>query len=222
MKRFKFFPIDLKKYHTILLELGMIGSLLIFILATNMPLSSSGDGYIPEVSQQEVITMEDIVKTEQTERPPAPPVPKVPVEVPNSTVLEEEILDIDAEFQINEALEIPEPPRSIDMNEEAEEEDFFVAVEQMPELIGSLAELKSNLEYPKAALAAEIEGTVVIQFIVSAKGEVVNPKVIRGIGGGCDEEAIRVTRLAKFVPGRQRGVPVRVQYSIPYRFILKK
>lgn len=222
MISFNHTPTDLKKYYTIFLELGLIGSLLIFIAATNMQFTPTNDNYEPKVAQRDVINLEDVVKTEQMEQPPAPPVPTVPVEVPNNVVIEEEILDINAEFQINEALEIPEPPRTIKMDEEPEEEDFFIAVEQMPELVGTLGELRSNLQYPEAALAAGIEGTVVVQFIVNEKGEVVNPRVIRGIGGGCDEEAMRVTKLAKFIPGRQRGVPVKVQYSLPFRFILKK
>ena len=71
------------------------------------------------------------------------------------------------------------------------------------------------------ARKAGIEGTVNIQFIVNENGEVEDPRVIRGIGGGCDEEALRVIKNAQFEPGRQRGKPVRVQYSVPIRFQLQ-
>lgn len=212
---------DLRKYYTIFLEFGVIGSLLIFIIATKINFTPSEGEYTPKIEQQEVVKMEEVVKTEQTERPPPPPAPKVPVEVPNSSIIEEEILDIDADFSINETLEIPDPPKEMPKQNEEEEEDFFIAVEQMPELIGSLSELKSNVVYPETARKAEIQGIVVVQFIVNEKGEIENPRVIRGIGGGCDEEAIRVTKMAKFKPGKQRGEPVRVQYSMPFRFILK-
>jgi len=60
-----------------------------------------------------------------------------------------------------------------------------------------------------------------VQFIVNERGEVENPKIIRGIGGGCDEEAIRVVSQARFNPGLQRGRPVRVQYNIPVVFIIR-
>jgi len=221
MKSLNKSPNHLKKYYTIFLEVGIIGSLLIFIIATNINFTPSDEEYTPTVEKQEVITMEEVVKTEQTERPPPPPTPKVPVEVPNSAVIEEEILDINADFSLNETLEIPDPPKEMPKKQE-EEEDFFVAVEQMPELIGSLSELKSNVQYPETARKAEIQGIVVVQFIVNEKGEVEKPRVIRGIGGGCDEEAIRVTKMAEFKPGKQRGEPVRVQYSMPFRFILKE
>jgi protein TonB len=111
---------------------------------------------------------------------------------------------------------MPEPPE-----EEEEEEDFFVAVENMPKLKGGLAGLQRKITYPEMARKAGIEGTVTIQFIVNKNGKVEDPRVLRGIGGGCDEEALRVVKEAEFTPGRQRGNPVRVQYSLPIRFQLQ-
>ncbi|NBC05092.1 MAG: TonB family protein, partial [Bacteroidetes bacterium] len=103
-----------------------------------------------------------------------------------------------------------------------EPEDFFVVVEEMPELIGGLASIQKNITYPEMARRAGIEGRVYVQFIVNEQGEVERPKVIRGIGGGADEEALRAVKQAKFKPGIQRGQPVRVQYSLPVVFRLQK
>ena len=72
--------------------------------------------------------------------------------------------------------------------------------------------------YLRKARRAAIEGRVTIQFIVNEQGEVENPRVIRGIGGGCDEEALKAVMTARFKPGMQRGRPVRVQYSLPIVF----
>jgi len=130
------------------------------------------------------------------------------------------VLDINVEFDLSEPMDLPPPPKKIDIEEE-EEEDFFVAVEKMPKLIGTLADLQKNLRYPEKAQKANIEGRVIVQFIINEKGEVENPRVIRGIGGGCDEEALSVTKFAKFEPGMQRGRNVRVQYSLPFMFVLK-
>lgn len=94
----------------------------------------------------------------------------------------------------------------------------LVAAEQMPELIDGLAALQAKVKYPEMARKANIEGRVIVQFIVDQNGNVIEPKVIRGIGGGADEEALRVIKLAKFKPGRQRGKPVPVQYSLPILF----
>jgi len=101
------------------------------------------------------------------------------------------------------------------------QDDFFVVVEEMPELIGGLASIQKNITYPEMARRAGIEGRVYVQFIVNEKGDVENPKVIRGIGGGADEEALGAVKEAKFKPGVQRGQPVRVQYSLPVVFRLQ-
>ncbi|MTI86529.1 MAG: TonB family protein [Balneolaceae bacterium] len=98
------------------------------------------------------------------------------------------------------------------------EDDFFVVVEQMPELIGGMKELQSHVQYPDMARRAGIEGRVTIQFIVNETGDVENPRVVRGIGGGCDEEALYAVKQAKFKPGKQRGRPVRVQYALSVNF----
>jgi TonB family protein len=106
-------------------------------------------------------------------------------------------------------------------NASPEEEDFFVVVEQMPELQGGMAALQAKVEYPQMARRAGIEGRVTIQFIVDEQGNVEDPKVVRGIGGGADEEALRVLREAQFTPGMQRGRPVRVQYALSINFKLE-
>lgn len=98
--------------------------------------------------------------------------------------------------------------------------DYFVVVEDMPELIGGLRELQRNIRYPEVARRAGIEGRVYVQFVINEQGDVENPQILRGIGGGADEEALRVVRMAKFTPGMQRGRPVRVQYSLPIFFRL--
>ncbi len=90
----------------------------------------------------------------------------------------------------------------------------------MPELIGGLASIQRSVIYPEIAKKAGIEGRVFVQFIIDEKGNVVNPVVLRGIGGGCDEAALEAVRKAKFRPGKQRGRAVRVQYSIPIVFRL--
>ena len=80
---------------------------------------------------------------------------------------------------------------------------------------------RRELKYPELAVKANIQGRVYIQFISKQKGRGEDPVVLRGIGGGCDEEAIRVIKEAKFSPGIQRGRPVRVQYALPVIFMLR-
>ncbi len=207
---------DLRNYYTVILEFGLILALAIFIVAVNLDLrSETTQDY--QIEEQEVVEMEEIEITKHVETPPPPPRPPVPVEVPNDEIIEDVEINIDAEMTLDGPLSTPPPPPQ---EEEEEEEDFFVVVEEMPELIGGLGELQRKINYPEMARRAGIEGRVIIQFIVNERGEVEDPRVMRGIGGGADEEALRVVRQAKFRPGMQRGQPVRVQYSLPIVFQL--
>ena len=78
-----------------------------------------------------------------------------------------------------------------------------------------------NVKYPQEAKDKEIQGRVFVGFVVEKDGSVTNVKVTRGIGGGCDEEAVRVIKaMPKWTPGKQKGKPVRVNYQIPINFKL--
>ena len=209
---------DLKNYYTVFLQVGLLLTLLICIGVVKIDWVSE----TPEVialDEQEIVEMEEIIQTRQIETPPPPPRQPVPVEVPNDQIIEDVTIDI-GELDLGGSLDMPPPPPPPPAEEEPEE-DFFVVVEQMPELIGGLGELQSKIRYPEMARRAGIEGRVHIQFIVNERGEVENPVVVRGIGGGADEEALRVVSQAKFTPGMQRGRPVRVQYSLPIFFRLQ-
>lgn len=210
--------VDLKNYYTVYLEVGLIVALLFSIGMVRMNFKSAPPTAIA-VEQQEEVVMEEVVQTKQVETPPPPPRPPVPVEVPNDEIIEDEILDLDAELDFDGPMDLPPPPPKYE--EEEEEEDFFVIVETMPELKGGLKGLQKNVSYPEMARKAGIEGRVTVQFIVNEKGLVENPRVVRGIGGGCDEEALKAVKAAKFSPGMQRGRPVRVQYSLPILFKLQ-
>ena len=98
---------------------------------------------------------------------------------------------------------------------------FMITVDEMPELIGGVESLQREIRYPEMARQAGIEGRVFVQFIVDQEGNVEFPEIIRGIGGGADEEALRVVSQAKFKPGMHEGRPVRVQYSMPFSFKLQ-
>lgn len=103
----------------------------------------------------------------------------------------------------------------------------YVNVEEMPEFPGGLkalaAYLKQNLKYPLAALEDGIEGKVYITFVVNDQGTIEQAKLMRGIGGGCDQEALRVVNaMPKWKPGRQNGHVVKVYYTLPVSFVLAR
>ncbi len=96
----------------------------------------------------------------------------------------------------------------------------YVVTKKMPRLIGGLAGIQARIQYPELAQRAGIEGRVFVEFIVDKQGNVEDPKVVRGIGGECDKEALKVVKQAKFTPGMKDGKPVNVRYSIPIIFKL--
>jgi TonB family protein len=101
------------------------------------------------------------------------------------------------------------------------EKEFFVAVEEMPEPIGGLKSIQEKIIYPEIAKRAGIEGKVYVLAFIDEKGNVANAKIIKGIGGGCEETALDAVKQTKFTPGKQRGKPVKVQVSIPIVFKLQ-
>lgn len=207
----------LRKNYLLTLEGGFILSILIFLVAFNVNLQIDSSNEIVLIQKQEEVYIEEIIQTKQELKAPAPPRPTVPIEVPNDEILEDEIIDIDAELDFDEPMDIPIPPKPIQQKND-EEEEIFVVVENPPILIGGIAAVQSNIVYPPLALQAGIEGRVIVQFIIDKNGQVLHPTVIRGIGGGCDEEAVRAVLKAKFQPGLQRGRPVDVRYTLPITF----
>ncbi len=94
-------------------------------------------------------------------------------------------------------------------------------VEQMPEIVGGLTAIAGSIVYPDLAKKAGIEGRVLVEFVVDETGSVMDPTVVSGIGGGCDEEAIRAVQAARFTPGTKDGRPVPVKMTIPITFKLQ-
>lgn len=106
------------------------------------------------------------------------------------------------------------------------EENVFDRVEQMPKFRSGDKELityfMDNINYPEQARKSQIEGTVVVQFIVDTDGSIRDAKVVREIGGGCDEEALRVVNsMPNWTAGVQDGVNVPVKFTMPVRFKLQ-
>ena len=107
-----------------------------------------------------------------------------------------------------------------------DESQIFVFVEEYPEFPNGEENLYkylgSNIKYPHEALENGIQGTVVVKFVVEKDGSISNVKAVRKIGGGCDEEAVRVVkRMPRWKPGKQSGKPVRTEFTLPIQFKLK-
>lgn len=208
-----------KNGYGLTLQLSFIGACLLLIGAVHVPMYQKSTFEIDLVTQ-ELVEMEEIVQTQQQLLPPPPPRPPVPVEVPNDEVLDDDILDLDASLDITETLAaLPPPPPPVE-EEPEEENEIFVVVENMPEMIGGMAALVKDLQYPRLAQQAGIEGMVVVQVVVNEEGKPLNPVIARSGSELLDEAAIEAVMKQRFKPGMQRGRAVKVQLAIPVRFQL--
>ncbi len=103
--------------------------------------------------------------------------------------------------------------------------DVYTVVEKQPSYPGGQDGYRKflieNIKYPAEALKKGVTGTVYVTFVIEIDGAVTNVKVLRGIGSGCDEEAIRVVKMMpKWNPGEEKGKPVAVQFNLPIKFAL--
>lgn len=201
---------DLRLKYPTVFEAGLIAALALLIIAFRfLPIHETRRG--PIHYEQEIVNVEDIENTRQENRPPPPPRPAIPIEAPSDEALDD-VPIMDTELDVTK--DAPPPP-------ETDEETYFIAVEDMPQIIGGLEAIQRNVVYPDLAIRAGVEGTVYVTAFVDEKGSVTKAEVIKGIGAGCDEAAVGAILKAKFIPGKQRGKPVKVRVSIPVRFKIK-
>lgn len=162
---------------------------------------------------QEVVSIEEIEQTRQEHRAPPPPRPPIPVEAPGDADVED--VEITSTELMPSGEVAPPPPASAD-----EDEQYFVVVEEMPRIVGGIEALARVLQYPELAIRAGVQGRVYVQAFVDENGRVTRTEVIKGIGAGCDEAAMEAVKKITFIPGKQRGLPVKVKVSVPVVFRL--
>jgi periplasmic protein TonB len=160
---------------------------------------------------------------------------EVPEETPPPTV--EEIKEavvanktVEGDPNANEIIIAPEavaaPSKGAVVEAAPEPEKVFTVVEQQPEFPGGTSEmykyLGKNIRYPSAASRANVSGKVFMTFVVNTDGSITDVSVLKGLGFGCDEEAMRVVKgMPKWKPGKQSGRAVRVKYNLPINFQLE-
>ena len=165
-----------------------------------------------------------ILQTQRNEPPPPPPPPQqtTVIEIVEDDV---EVDDIEIDAETDDDEEIEEQVIEEEEAEDEKEDEIFVFVEDQPGYPGGdkarIKYLQDNIKFPVMAIESGIQGTVYVTFVVEKDGRITSVKVLRGIGGGCDEEAVRVIKkMPRWKPGKQRGRSVRVQFNMPVRFVL--
>ena len=219
---------DLEKRRGLYLEIGLVVALVAALVAFNV---KSYDREVKDAIDRDATQVDEdiIIQTDVQEPPPPPP----PQQIEVSTVIEvvDDTKEITNELQVNaevtdDTKNIEITPVVVEEEEEVVEEQIFTVVENDPEFPGGMDALykylAQNIKYPQLARDNGITGKVYVQFVVEKDGSIANPKVLRDIGGGCGQEAIRVVKsMPKWTPGKQRGKAVRVQFNLPVNFSLK-
>ena len=208
------------------MQIGMIISLLIAWLAFEHK-SYDKREIDPSLLRQTEVVEEEMVEITKQEEPKPQPV-EVPKQTTQLEIVEDDVevedIEINAEVDQTEVLEEYVPVEVVE--DDVQEQEIFQIVEEMPSYPGGDQKLMEfvakNIKYPQIARETGIQGRVFVGFVVEPDGSVSNVKVLRGIGGGCDEEAMRVVKsMPKWKPGKQRGKAVRVSYMLPVNFKLQ-
>jgi protein TonB len=168
----------------------------------------------------------DVPITEQPPPPPPPPPMEQPIiqEIPDEVKIEEKI-DVNFDVDVKETTVIKEVVISEAVVVEEKADAIFDVVETQPNPPGGMSGwnkyLSDNLKYPTQARRMGVEGSVILVFVINTDGTIQDVEVLRGIGGGCDEEAVKIVKAApKWEPGKQRGKAVRTRMRLPIRFKL--
>ncbi len=216
---------NLENKTVLFFEIGLVTALAILLLFLEWTSKPKGDNLLLGMQSGEIDEEIIPITRQQPEQPPPPPPPPQVIEVINIVEDDVDIEEIDFEsMDVDEDMAIDFVP--FEEEEEAAEEVFFI-VEDMPQFQGGGKEkfreyIQQNLNYPPIAAENGISGRVFVQFAVNAKGEVVDVVVVRGRDPALDKEAKRVVQSSpKWSPGKQRGRPVKVQFTFPIVFVLQ-
>lgn len=222
---------DLENKKTIFMQIGLVFSLAIVLIAFEWTSSDSRSNTSLNVSdiqaEEEIIP---ITRQEDVKVPPPPP----PAKVSDVLSIVEDNSDLKEELNINTEMTeeskvnitvIDNTPAVVE-EEDSEDAPVFFIVEEMPEFPGGNTALQTfianAIKYPVIAQENGIQGRVYISFVVNPKGLVEQVKIVRGVDPNLDKEAIRVIQsLPAWKPGKQRGKPVKVSFTVPINFVLQ-
>jgi periplasmic protein TonB len=232
----------LRKNYSSIIVLSLTITISVIGLAVIVPLMISylsGDRFKKEIKMTEGVNLEDPPPIDKTSPPPPPVIPPPPVvqtikftppkvvkdeEVEEPPPTQEEIKNERVGTETKEGLKdvVDLPP---DLGQGADDDQIFTVVEEMPSFPGGEKELfkyLSHIRYPAVAREGNVSGWVYLNFIIDKDGKVKDAQVIKGIGSGCDEEALRVVlAMPEWRPGRQNGRNVQVRSNIRVNFSLK-
>ncbi len=232
---------DIRRLYEVRLTRAFIFSTIGFVLLILSPfiiqlIGKTADN-LTKAKSEVVVNLTEPPPIDETPPPPPPPPPEplketvkfIPPVVKDAPVEEEpppqeKLSETTISTVTQEGAKTDEIPPEETVDPDAGK--IFTIVEEMPAFPGGDTKLfeflQKNIKYPPIARENGIQGRVYVTFVVDKEGKIKDAKVIRGIGGGCDEEALRVVRaMPDWKIGKQNGRPVAVQYNLPINFTLK-
>ena len=215
---------DLTKTSTLFFSLGLTLTLAVVLTAFEW---KEMEEQAELLAGKTTNTADEIMEVPPTDIPPPPPPqiqqPQV-VEVPDEEEIEEEI-EVNLDVEMTEETKVEQIEIKVEEPKEDVDEIFTIVEETATPKGGMAAFYKyvgSKLKYPPQANRMGVEGKVYVEFVINRDGSIVDARVVRGIGAGCDEEAVRVVASSPaWNPGKQRGKAVRQKYTIPIIFKLQ-
>lgn len=230
MEAKKTFAADLENKKVFFFSISLAVTLSLVVTAFEWKTPERREIELVNVSSGQV---ETTIEVPPTEIPPPPP-PKVLespeiIEVPNDEEIKEEI-SIKFDVEMTQATRISEYTifdAPVEIEPEVDENEIFVVVEQSASPKGGVTafykDISERIIYPASARRMNIEGKVFVEFVVNKDGTITDVKVVKGIGAGCDEEAIRVvSESPAWNPAKQRGRAVKQRMVLPITFKLKR
>lgn len=213
---------DLSTKSAFFFSIGLLFTMSMIVMAFEW---KSVDDSVVELKGKTTDVFEEVIEVPPTDQPPPPP-PQIQapviVEVPDEEEIEEEIkvnLDIEVTQDTKvEEIVVAEVPAE-------ESDEIFTIVEESAAPKGGMGAfyqyVRDKMKYPPQARRMGIDGKVFVEFVVNKDGSITDVKAIKGIGAGCDEEAVRVVKAAAaWKPGKQRGKPVKQRMVLPITFKL--
>jgi len=217
MKAKKNPKISIERIRGLFFQIGLVITLMAVLVAFEWKSYEKTDYSLGQL-QMDDLEDEMIPITRQEEKPPPPPPP--PPEI--IEIVEDEV-EIENELEVEET--DTDENEFIEQEEEEDSDEVFMVVEQMPVFpggdLGLMKFIQKTVKYPPIAKENDITGKVFVTYVVNKKGKVTSVKVVRGVDKYLDAEAVRVVKLLPYTTaGKQRGLPVNVQYTIPINFTL--
>jgi len=216
---------DLESKKRTFILIGLVVVLALVYAGFELFATQDRDDFVYEAEEEAIIIEDNVIATDKTPPPPPEPAPQqqqdVVLKIVSDQVKVTTNFSFSTEFIEDEEIE---DFGKIDIVEESIEEAPPVRfAQQMPEFIGGIEALyeflQKNLEYPQSARENNIQGTVLIEFVVERDGSVSNVRVAAPLFPACDQEAARVVqKLPKWKPGMHNNKPVRVYYNLPIKF----